>query len=127
MNRYLTIAGSCAAVALIGWAAASLSAQQYPAGGGRATPPATPGGRAAQPAHQPPPQPARPAAPAAPARGGRRGGGAPAMEGTQQEAGRATNIGTNTPGAPAPVPMTVTNIGTVHIAKAVKADGKDLK
>jgi hypothetical protein len=55
---------------------------------------------------------------------GRQGG---AMEGTQQEAGRATNIGTNTPGAPAPVPTAVTTVGTVRIAKAVKADGQDLK
>jgi hypothetical protein len=60
----------------------------------------------------------------APARGR---SNAPAAEGTQQEAGRATNVGTNTPGAPDPVPAMVTTVGTVHIAKAVKADGQELK
>ena len=88
MNRYRNIGSSCATVALIGLAAASLAAQQ--------------------------PAPAR----------GR--SSAPAM-GAQQEAGRATNVGSNTPGAPDPVPTAVITIGTVHIAKAVKADGQDLK
>jgi hypothetical protein len=87
MNRYVNIGCSCATVALIGLAAASLSAQQ-------------------------------------PARGARGGGGA--MEGTQQEAGRATNIGTNTPGPPDAVPATVTTVGSVRIGKAVKADGQAL-
>lgn len=68
MNRYVNIGFSCATVALIGLAAASLAAQQKP----------------------------------------------------------GTNIGTDTPGAPAPVPTTVTTIGTVHIGKAVKADGQPL-
>lgn len=46
--------------------------------------------------------------------------------GAQQEKDRATNIGSNTPGAPDPVPATVTTVGTVRIAKAVKADGQPL-
>jgi hypothetical protein len=51
---------------------------------------------------------------------------APARQGGDQDAGRGDNIGTNTPGAPAPVPTTVTALGTVHIGKAVKADGETL-
>ena len=35
-------------------------------------------------------------------------------------------IGTNTPGAPAPVPTTTTVLGTIRIGKAVKADGQPL-
>lgn len=50
----------------------------------------------------------------------------PAMEGTQQEAGRGRNIGSNTPGTPDSVPATVTMVGTVRIGKAVKADGQAL-
>ena len=42
------------------------------------------------------------------------------------QAGRTTNIGSNTPGAPDPVPSVVTTVGTVRIAKAVKADGQAL-
>jgi hypothetical protein len=99
MNRYVNIAFSCAIAALIGLAAAHVSAQQ-PAptgrGRGRGTPPA-----ATQPA-------------------------APARQGGDQDAGRGTNIGTNTPGAPSPVPTTVTMLGAVHIGKAVKADGQSL-
>jgi hypothetical protein len=102
MNRYVNIGCSCATVALIGLAAASLSAQQPAQGGarGQANPPATQGGR------------------------GR--GAAPPAEGTSQEAGRATNIGSNIPGSPSDVPTTVTMLGTVHIGKAVKADGQPL-
>ena len=70
MNRYVTIACSCATSALIGLASAHLSAQK--------------------------PAPA------------------------------GTNIGTDTPGTPAAVPTTVTMLGTVHIGKAVKADGQPL-
>jgi hypothetical protein len=91
MNRYVNIACSCATVALIGLAAAHLSAQQ-PAPTGR----------------------------------GRGRGTPPARQGGDQDAGRGDNIGTNTPGAPAPVPTTVTMLGTVHIGKAVKADGQTL-
>jgi len=43
-----------------------------------------------------------------------------------QQKDRATNIGSNTPGAPDPVPAAVTTVGTVRIAKAVKADGQAL-
>ncbi len=45
MNRYFNVGLSCATVALIGLAAASIAAQQpAPAGRGRGTPPATKGG-----------------------------------------------------------------------------------
>lgn len=95
MNRYLKVVFSCATVALIGLAAARISAQQSaPTGRGR--------GRGTPPAAQ------------------------PARQGTDQDAGRGANIGTNTPGAPSPVPTTVTMLGTIHIGKAVKADGQPL-
>jgi hypothetical protein len=45
-------------------------------------------------------------------------GGAPPSQGER--------IGSNTPGPPAPVPTTVTTLGTVHLSKAVKADGQPL-
>ena len=57
---------------------------------------------------------------------GRGQGNPPAMEGTQQEAGRGRNIGSNTPGPPDSVPAAVTTVGTVRIGKAVKADGQPL-
>ena len=109
MNRYVTISLSCAAAALIGLGAASLAAQQpAPTGRGRgATPPATQG---AQPAQST----------------GRSGRGRGAAEGTQQEAGRGTNIGSNIVGNVSAVPTTTTVIGTVRIGKAVKADGQPL-
>ena len=109
MNRYVTISLSCAAAALIGLDAASLAAQQpAPTGRGRgATPPATQG---AQPAQST----------------GRSGRGRGAAEGTQQEAGRGTNIGSNIVGNVSAVPTTTTVIGTVRIGKAVKADGQPL-
>ena len=72
MNRYVNMGWSCATVALIGLAAASLSAQQ-------------------------------------PARGGRGRGG------STVEQGPAVPAGTS-----------VTTLGPVHIAKAVKADGQPL-
>jgi hypothetical protein len=68
MKRYLNIAGSCATVALIGLAAASLAAQ-----------------------------------------------------GSER-----SNIGTDTPGAQPQIAATVTTVGTVHIGRAVKADGQPL-
>jgi hypothetical protein len=93
MNRYMNIGFSCATVALIGLAVASLAAQQpAPTGRGR--------GRANAPA-------------------------APAAQG-KEPAGRGTNIGTDTPGTPAPVPTTVVTLGAVHIGKPVKADGQPL-
>jgi hypothetical protein len=102
MTRYVNIVCSCATVALIGLAAPSLTAQQQPARGGRgqATPPST-------------------------GRSGGRGAAAPA-EGTSQEAGRGTNIGSNIEGSPSAVPTTVTMLGAVHIGRAVKADGQPL-
>jgi hypothetical protein len=109
MTRHVNIGWSCATIALIGLAAGSLGAQQ-PSGGRQTTPPATQG------------------APAQPApRTGRAGGrGAAPAEGTSQEAGRATNIGSNIQGSPSDVPTTVTTLGAVHIGKAVKADGQPL-
>jgi hypothetical protein len=109
MNRYVNIGFSCAVAALIGLWAASLGAQQpTPAGRGRA-------------ANPPPTQPAQPAQPT-----GRGGRGGRAAEGTQQEAGRGTNIGSDIQGNPSAVPTTTTVLGAVHIAKAVKADGQPL-
>ena len=109
MNRYVTISLSCAAAALIGLGAASLAAQQpAPTGRGRgANPPATQGAQPAQPT-------------------GRSGRGRGAAEGTQQEAGRGTNIGSDIVGNVSAVPTTTTVIGTVRIGKAVKADGQPL-
>jgi len=52
--------------------------------------------------------------------------GLPAAPLQAQQKDRATNIGSSTPGAPDPVPTTVTTVGTVRIAKAVKADGQPL-
>src|SRR3954468_184175 len=101
MTRYVNISKSCAAIALIGWAAASLQAQQ-PSGGGRgqSNPPSTQGGSApGQPAGGQPAQPTR--------QGGGRGAG-------------------STEGPAVPAGTSVTNLGPVHIAKAVKADGQAL-
>ena len=111
MNRDLKIGFSCAAAALIGLGAASLAAQQPAPTGGRrgANPPATQGGGTTSRGAQPAKPAAPPTEPAAPGRGGRSG----------------TNVGSDTPG-PAPAPTPVTMLGTVHISKAVKADGQPL-
>ncbi|HEV3217711.1 MAG TPA: hypothetical protein VGZ27_18410 [Vicinamibacterales bacterium] len=59
----------------------------------------------------------------APTGRGRGRGTPPAAEPARQG---GDNIGTNTPGAPSPVPTTVTALGAVHLGKPVKADGQTL-
>ena len=104
MNRYVNIGLSCAMAALIASTTVALSAQQTtPAGRGRGAAPAT--------TTPPPPQggdnTARPA---------RRGGGGSESTAQPQKMGDQST----------PITATVTNLGPVHIARAVKADGQPL-
>ena len=104
MNRYRDFGIGCAAIALIGWTAVSVSAQQTTQGGRSTTPPATQGGSSMQQGGQ---------QTAAPARQGRRSGGAAGQPGNDQ-------------GPAVPAGTTVTTLGSVRLAKAVKADGQNL-
>jgi len=104
MNRYVNLSISCATAALIGVAVAGVAAQQTapPAGTAGQRPPAAqtpPAGRgdAQQPARQ---------------------GGAPAR-------GRSGR-GNMDQGPAVPAGTTVTTLGPVRIARAVKADGQSL-
>ena len=101
MNRYVNLSISCATAALIGIAAAGAAAQQ-PAPSAGAT------GTAGQRGGTPPATQNPPANPPAPARG--RGG----------------NRGNMGQGPAVPAGTTVTTLGPVRIAKAVKADGQSL-
>jgi hypothetical protein len=119
MNRYANIGCSCATVALIALAAASLSAQQTaPRGGaGGANPPATQGGgreggRQGGGRQGGGTTGAQPAQPAQPAQSGRQGG-----------RGRSSSMDQ---GPAVPAGTTVTTLGAVHLGKAVKADGQPL-
>lgn len=101
MNRHVNLSISCATAALIGIAVAGVAAQQ-PA------PPAGTTGTAGQRRGAPPATKTPPANPPAPARG------------------RSGNRGNTDQGPSVPAGTTVTMVGPVHIAKAVKADGKPL-
>jgi hypothetical protein len=65
-----------------------------------------------------------------PTRGGRggRAGTPPATQGgaSSTPSTQGDRIGTNTPGTPPPMPNVVGVLGTVHLARAVKADGQPL-
>ena len=104
MNRYVNIGLSCAMTALIALTTVALSAQQTtpPARGGRGTtPPAT----STPPAREGGGATARPARPS---------GGSDSTQ-PQKMGDQST-----------PIPATVTTLGAVHIARAVKADGQTL-
>src|SRR5262245_21276205 len=60
--------------------------------------------------------------------GGRgRGTPPPSTQGsTPSQGSQGDRVGSNTPGPPTPVPSTVTVLGTVHIARAVQANGQHL-
>jgi len=98
MNRYVNIACSCAVAALMASSTVSLAAQQTtPAGRGRGAAPA--------PATPPATQGARPAP-----RGGAGESATPQKMGDQST----------------PIAATVTTLGPVRLARAVKADGQPL-
>jgi hypothetical protein len=103
MNRYVNLSISCATAALIGIAAGAAAQQPAPSAGATGTAGAAAQRRGAPPATQNPP-----ANPPAPARG--RGG----------------NRGNTNQGSAVPAGTTVTTLGPVRIAKAVKADGQSL-